>query len=174
MIVIGRSVPFYLLEDGIPLNKLGDCWANQTFFKFDVFQTPSETERLIASETDTPLLTVFSCTFCTGYNYVIIFLLFYGVTLGTWVGVSMGASSTSGVNQVSLRSTFSCATQLIKCCTRECWPQGIVPSLMNETVEIHHQTPHKIELLGLGPYLLILHEMVSVQDIYLQMSRVPT
>ena len=52
-------------------------------------------------------------------------------------------------------------------------------SLVNGTVEIHHQAPHEIEvkhdkLLGLEPELLIMHEMVSVQDIYLHLSDVTT
>ena len=47
-----------------------------------------------------------------------------------------------------------------------------------ELWEIHHQTPHEIEvihdqLLGLEQGLLILHEMVSDQDRSLHMSGVP-
>ena len=47
-----------------------------------------------------------------------------------------------------------------------------MPSLMNGNVEIHHQTPHEIEVrhdqfLGLEIDLMILHEMVSDQDISL-------
>ena len=43
---------------------------------------------------------------------------------------------------------------------------------MNRTVEIHHQKPRGIavrhdQFLGLGPELLILHEMVSIPDIFL-------
>ena len=50
---------------------------------------------------------------------------------------------------------------------------------MNGTVEIHHQTPHKIEVrhdqfLGLEPDLLILHEIVIDQYISLNISGVPT
>ena len=48
-----------------------------------------------------------------------------------------------------------------------------------ELWKIHHQTPHEIEavhdqFMGLESDLLILHEMVSVQDISLQVSRIPT
>ena len=54
-----------------------------------------------------------------------------------------------------------------------------MPYLMNGTVEIHHQTPHKIEVrhdqfLGLEPDLLILHEIVIDQYISLNISGVPT
>ena len=54
-----------------------------------------------------------------------------------------------------------------------------MPYLVNGAVEIHHQIPHEIDLihdqfLGLEPELLILHEMVSVLDISLHVSRVPT
>ena len=50
---------------------------------------------------------------------------------------------------------------------------------MNGTVEIHHQTPHKIEVrhdqfLGLEPDLLILHEIVIDQYISLNLSQVTT
>ena len=50
---------------------------------------------------------------------------------------------------------------------------------MNGTVEIHHQIPHEIEVrhdqfLDLEPEVLILHEMVSNQDISLHMRRVTT
>ena len=52
-------------------------------------------------------------------------------------------------------------------------------SLINGTVEIHHQTPHEIEvrhdqLLGLKTGTLILHETVSDQNKPLHVSRVPT
>ena len=48
-----------------------------------------------------------------------------------------------------------------------------------ELWEIHHQTPHEIEarhdhLLGLEPELMILHELVSDQDIYLHVRGVAT
>ena len=50
---------------------------------------------------------------------------------------------------------------------------------MNGTVEIHHQTPHEMEvrhdqLLGLEPDLLTLHVMVLDQDIYLHINGIPT
>ena len=46
-----------------------------------------------------------------------------------------------------------------------------------ELWKIHHQTLHEIEeiheqLMGLGAELLILHELVSVQDIPLRVSGV--
>ena len=48
-----------------------------------------------------------------------------------------------------------------------------------ELWKIHHQTPHEIEavhdqFMGLESDLLILHEMVSVQDISLHVIRVTT
>ena len=56
-----------------------------------------------------------------------------------------------------------------------CNLESIVTSLMNETVEMHRQKPHKIEVrhdqfLGLETDLMILHEMVSDQDISLRMG----
>ena len=48
-----------------------------------------------------------------------------------------------------------------------------------ELLKNHHQTPHEIEvvhyqLMYLEPELLILHEIVSEQDISLQVIGVPT
>ena len=48
-----------------------------------------------------------------------------------------------------------------------------------ELWKIHHQTPHEIEvrhdqLMGLEPGILILHEMVSDQNISLHVSGVTT
>ena len=48
-----------------------------------------------------------------------------------------------------------------------------------ELWKIHHQTPHEIEavhdqFMGLESDLLILHEMVSVQDISLHVIRITT
>ena len=70
-----------------------------------------------------------------GYDNVIIFLLFYGATLRTWVGVSMGSYSRSGVNQVSLSSILSGAPLFEMHCTKYVQFGGIFPSLINGTVE---------------------------------------
>ena len=107
------------------------------------------------------------------------FILFSGGTLGSLFVVSLGYYSRSTVNQVYLRSILYCAPLCDLSCTRSVQFGGIVPSLMNRTVEIHNQTPHEIEvrhdqLLGLEPELLILNEMLSVQDISLHVNRVPT
>ena len=65
-------------------------WSNWMIFgknnlgKFDVCLNSLGNGCLITSDTDAPSLTVIS-----------------GVTIGNWVGVSMGYSSISGVNQVS-------------------------------------------------------------------------
>ena len=102
-IILGIFDPFYPSRDGIPLGTLGDCWAKLAFFKFYVFQTPLETGSLITSENDDLFLTRLSCTFCTVCDDVTTFMLFYGATHGTWVGVSLRYYSISGANQVSLR-----------------------------------------------------------------------
>ena len=106
-VILGLVDPFSPSWDGIPLSTLGYCWEKLTFGKSDVFRNPLETGHLVNSETDTPLLIVLSCNCFTGWYDVIIFLLFSGETLGTWVGVSLGYSSRSEVNQVSMRSIFS-------------------------------------------------------------------
>ena len=125
--ILGIFYHFYPSRDGIPMVTLDDFWEKQTFDKFDAFWTPSGTICLITSDTDDPSLT-----------------RIYGVNIGTCVGVLMGSSSRSGVNQVSLSSIFSCAQLCGMPCTRSVQFGGIVPSLMNVTVEIHHQTPHEI------------------------------
>ena len=119
---------------GIPLGVLDDCWANGSFDKFYFFRTPSESGHLIASDTGDPLLTVISWHFCTGCNDVIIFPLFFGETLGMWVGVSLGYFSISVVNQVSLRLIFSSAPLCELCCKRSVQFGSILTSLMNGTV----------------------------------------
>ena len=81
------------------------------------------------------LLTGISCTCCTCCNDVIIFLLFFGATIGTWVGILLGYSSKYGLNQVSLWWIISGSSLCELRCT--CFVQfgDIVPSLMNGTVE---------------------------------------
>ena len=98
-----------------------------------------------------------------------VLLLFSGATLGLWLRGFLGSSSRSGVNQVSLRSIFSGAPIVYLCCTRYVQIVGIVTSLMNGNMEIHHQKPHEIEvrhdqLLGLEPEPLIMYDIVSDQD----------
>ena len=116
-IILGIFDHFYPYQDGIPMGTLGYCWAKITLLKFDVFQTTSETGRLITSKTDVTSLTGLYCTCCTGYDNVIIFMLFSGATLGTWVGVPMVFSSLFGVKkypwvQYSLVQNFgSCVAQ---------------------------------------------------------------
>ena len=93
--------------------------------------------------------------------------------------VFLGSPLISGVNQVSLWSIFSCAPPCGLLCTRSVQFWGIVPFLMNGTVEIHNQTPHKIrvrrdQFLDLESEILILHEIVIYQYISLQESWVPT
>ena len=83
--ILGIFYPFSPSLYGILLVTLDDCWLKQSFGKCDVFWTPSETGCLITSETDAPSLTGLS-----------------GVTLSTLVGVLVGYSSRSGVNQVPL------------------------------------------------------------------------
>ena len=102
--------------------------------KFYVFRNPSETGRLVTSESDSSLLTKIYCTCCTDCDDVIIFLLFSGATLVTWVGFLLGCSSISGVNQLFLRSIFSVAPLCEMRCTRYVQFGGILPSLMNVTM----------------------------------------
>ena len=107
-------------------------------------------------------LTILSSTCGTDCGDVSMFILFSGGTLGSLFGVSLGYYSRSTVNQVYLRSILYCAPLCDLSCTRSVQFGGIVPSLMNRTVEIHNQTPHEIEvrhdqLLGLEPELLILN-----------------
>ena len=142
-----------------------------------MFWTPSEAGRLINSENDATYLTRLSFTCGTDCDNVSIFLLLSGATLGTRVGVFLVSSWRYGVNQVSLRSTLSGAPLCEIRCTRYFQFGGIVTPLMNETVEIHHQTPHEIEMrhypfLGLETELLILYEIVSVQYTSLHVRRV--
>ena len=107
----------------------------KTFFQFNVLQTPPESGRSITAETDSLLITVISYICCIGCNDVIKVLLFSGVNLGTWVGVSLGSSSRYGVNQLYLRSILSCATLCDLSCTRSFQFGGILPPPMNGTVE---------------------------------------
>ena len=97
--------------------------------------------------------------------------------LTTWV--FLGYFSRSGVKQVSSGSILPGTPLCEMSCTRSFQLGGIVPSFMNGNVENYHQTPHEIEVihdqfLGLEPGLLILHEMLSDQDIILQVIGVPT
>ena len=76
--------------------------------------------------------------------------------------------------QYSLVHYFmSCVVQDIS----NLWVLWLTSSM--ELWKIHHQTPHEIEVrhnqfLGLGPELIILHEIVSVQDISLHRRGVNT
>ena len=80
---------------------------------------------------------------------------------------------------VSFRLILSGAPFCELRCTRSVHFGGIVPFIINRTVEIHHQTPHEIEvkhdqLLDLEPDLLIMYKMISDQDRSLHVSRVLT
>ena len=130
---LGIFDPFSPSQDDIPLGTLGDRRA-KFFFIFDVFRTTLETGHWITSDTDAPLMIIPSFNCCMVCNNVIIFLLFYSATLGTWVGVLLVSSSMSGVNQVTLRSKFSGAPLYELRCTRSVQFGGIVPSLMNGAV----------------------------------------
>ena len=130
LIILGVFYPFSPSQGGIPLGTLNDCWVKQTFGKSDVFRTPSETGCLITSDTDSPLLTCY-----TGCDGVIIFILFSGEIISTWVRVLLWSSSRSRVNQVSLRTILSGAPLREMRCTICFQFGGIVSSLMNVTVE---------------------------------------
>ena len=102
---------------------------------FMSFKIPPKDGRSITLETDTTSLDGPSCmcgTFCDG---VIMLLLFYGETLGSWLGVYLGSSSRSGVNQVSLGSILPGAPLCEMHFTRSVQFGVIVTSLMNGTVE---------------------------------------
>ena len=75
-IILGIFDPFYLSRYGIPLDDLDYCWAKRTFYKFDVFQTPSEAGCSITSETGAPLLSWLSCmggTYCDNMSILLLF-----------------------------------------------------------------------------------------------------
>ena len=118
----------------IPPGALNCCRAKQTFFKFDFFQTPSESGRSITSDTDATSLEVISCTCGDKCDNMSMLLFFYGATLSLWLGVSQRSSSISLVNQVSLRLIFSVEPLFDLCCTISVQFEGISPSLMNGTV----------------------------------------
>ena len=93
--------------------------------------------------------------------------------------MSLGFSSISGVNQVSLCSIFSVIPSCELNFSRSAQFGVILPSLVTVTVVIHHQTTHENEVrheqfLGLGPDILILHEMMIFHDRSLHMSGVLT
>ena len=155
---IGHFYPFSPLFpslNGISLGALDDSWEKNS--KQNVlFQNSLESGRSVTSESDSPLLDVLFSTLGLYYNYMSFLLLFYGVTIGSWLGVSLGYSSISGVNQVSLRSIFSSALLCELRFTIYVQYGVVMTSLMNGTVKIHHQTPHEIEvrreqLVGLEP-----------------------
>ena len=114
------------------------CWViveQNKFGKFDVFKTASKKGRSMTLETDATYLTGLSCNCCTGYNNLIIFVLFSGMTLGTQVGVYLGSSSRYGVNKLSLRSGLSGAPLCEMRCTILVQFGVIVTLLMYKTVE---------------------------------------
>ena len=130
-----RFDPFSTSRDGIPMGTLDYFWSKWTFGKFDTFITPSETGRSVTSDTASTSLNGISCTCCTDCGGVIISLLFYCVTFGTCVGVSLGYYSISGVNQIYLRSIVYGAPLCDLSCKRYFQFGGMVPYLMNGTVE---------------------------------------
>ena len=132
---LGIFDPFSPSLDGIPLGELDDCWVKRSVFKFDIFKTLSEAGRLITSDTGDTFLTVLSCTCSTDCDELIVFLLFSGATLGSWLVFLLGSSSTYGLNQVSLRSIFFAAPLCELCSTRYTKFGVIVTYLKNGTVE---------------------------------------
>ena len=134
-IILGIFDPFYHKLDGNPLGALDECWAKRTLFQFDLFKTYSEAGRLINLEIDAPSLTGISCT-CGNYcSNMRMLLLFSGVTLDLWLGNYIGSSSRYGIKQVSLMSILYGAPLCEMRCTISAYFGGIVPSLINVTVE---------------------------------------
>ena len=120
---------------GIPLVTLDDCWARIIFFKFDVFKTPSEAGYLITLETGDPSMARLSCTWGSEWSDVIVLLFFYGAMLGLWLGIYLGYSSISGVNQVYLMWMLSGVLLCKLRCTRSFQFGVIVTYLMNGNLE---------------------------------------
>ena len=134
-IILGIFDPFYPSWGGIPLVTLDDYWVKQTLFKFYMFPTILKYGRSITSKTEAPLLTGLYCTCSTDCYDLSVLLLFSGAMLGSWLGVFLGYSIRSRLNQVSLRSIFF-GTRIFKLrCTRSVQFRGIVRSLINGTVE---------------------------------------
>ena len=133
--ILGIFVPFNISRYGIPLGALYYFSAEWTFNKFDVYQTPLEAGCSITSETGTPSPTELSFTYSIDCNDMSIFILFYGATLGWWLGVLIGSSSNYGVNQVYLGSIFYGAILCKLIFTRSIQFGSIMPYLINGTVE---------------------------------------
>ena len=160
---------------GIPLGMLDSFWMKSTLFHYNVLKTTSENRCSWNSEADDLFLAGLSCT-C---SLECIWLLFYGAMLGSCHVFSLVSSSRSGVNQVSLRKIFSIAPLCDLRCTRTFQFGGIVPHLINETVENSSSKIHGIEVRhdqwrGWVQNKLTLQEMVSEQGIYLHLSKVTT
>ena len=136
--ILGIFYPFSTLSPsqyGIPPEKLDDRRAKIIFFKFDVFWTPSEAERLITLETGTPFMARLSCICSSDWGDVIVLLLFSGVMLGLWLGIYLGYSSLSVLNQLYLMWMLSGVLICKLRCTRYVQFGGIVPYFMNGNLE---------------------------------------
>ena len=100
-----------------------------------MFRTPSESGRLITSETCAPLMSRISCKCAVDGNGVIMLSLLSGEKLSSQLGVSLGSYPRYGVNQSSLRLILSGSPLYELRCTRSVQFWCIVPYLMNGTVE---------------------------------------
>ena len=125
----------YISQYGTPPGALDDCWMKLTFFKFDVFQNPTEAGCPCISEADDPLMSVLYCTCSLECGNLSVLLLFSGAAISSLLGASLGSFTKSILNQVSLGSTYSDAPICELHCTISVQFRGTVPSLMNVTVE---------------------------------------
>ena len=100
-----------------------------------MFWNPLETLHLITSETVAPFLSILSCTCSSDCGDTRILLLLSGDMIGSLLEVLIGYYSRYGVNQVSLRSILFGSLLCEIFCARYFQFGGILPSLMNGTVE---------------------------------------
>ena len=135
------SIIFSVLIPLLP-RKMATHWArwiivqqNKNLVNFDVIWTPYESVRSITSETDVTSLVGIYCTCGMYRNNMSVLLVFYGSMLGSRLGVLLGYSSRSGVNQVYLRSIVSGAPLCELRFTISFQFGGIVTSLINGNVE---------------------------------------
>ena len=146
-IILGIFYPFSPSKYGIPLVALYNFWAKWTFLKFYVFQTPLEFGRSITSEAGTLLLEGLSCTYVMDYDDVIVLLLFSGKRLACDLGFLWDINQYLEWTKCP-RGQYSLVHRLLIYVAQYMYNLGVLwlPSWMG-LWEIHHQTPHEIEVI---------------------------